>query len=138
MPLGVKLTRLGERRAKSGAYVWQSLLKSGAVVTNGTDVPVERIDPIAGFHASVTRMMNSGVPFFPDQCMTREQALRSYTLNAAHSAFEEHLKGSLTPGKLADIVVLSQDIMTVPDAQIRDAQVLLTIVGGNVVYERAE
>jgi predicted amidohydrolase YtcJ len=132
------ISRLGERRARSGAYVWQSLLKSGALVTNGTDVPVERIDPIAGFYSSVTRKMSNGVAFFPEQCMTREQALRSYTLSAAFSAFEDHIKGSLTPGKLADIVVLTHDIMTIADERIPEARVQLTIVGGQVLYERDE
>ncbi len=110
--------RLGARRAEEGAYVWQKLMATGAVVTNGTDVPVEEIDPIASFYASVSRRMKDGNVFFPDQRMTREEALRSYTINNAYAAFEEDIKGSLTPGKLADIVVLSRDIMTIPEAEI--------------------
>lgn len=130
------LTRLGQRRAKGGAYVWQSLLKSGARVINGTDAPVEPLDPVACFFASVTRQMAGGAAFFPEQCMTREEALRSYTLDAAYAAFEEDLKGSIAEGKLADIVVLSGDIMTAGADKIRDARVDYTILGGKVVYER--
>lgn len=127
--------RLGEERARTGAYVWQSLMQSGALVTNGTDVPVEDIDPIASFYASVTRKMADGTPFYPEQAMTRLEALKSYTINNAYAAFEESSKGSITPGKLADLVVLSKDIMTVPDEEIRDATVVYTILGGEVVYE---
>lgn len=128
--------RLGAERAENGAYMWRDLLDTGAVVTNGTDVPVEDIDPIASFYATVTRRTASGEAFFPGQAMTREEALRSYTVWAAWSAFEEHLKGSLEPGKLADIVVLSQDLLTVPDEAIRDTRVEMTILGGEVRYER--
>jgi predicted amidohydrolase YtcJ len=128
--------RLGDRRAEQGAYVWRELLESGAVVSNGTDAPVENVDPIANFHSTVTRMMNTGRAFYPAQRMTREQALRSYTLNAAYAAFEEEIKGSLRPGKLADITVLSRDILTIPEASIPDTEVLYTIVGGRVLYER--
>jgi predicted amidohydrolase YtcJ len=127
--------KLGEKRAKEGAYVWRSLLDSGAVVINGTDAPVEDVDPIASFYASVTRRMANGETFHPEQRMTRDEALRSYTLSAAYAAFEEDIKGSLTVGKLADVTVLSKDIMTVPEEQIRDAKVLFTIVGGEVKYE---
>ncbi len=87
------VARLGQRRAQQGAYAWKSLLDSGAVIANGTDAPVERIDPLAGFYASVTRDMGSGQAFYPEQCMTREQALRSYTLDAAYAAFEEGTQG---------------------------------------------
>ena len=128
--------RLGTRRAEEGAYVWQSLLKSGAIICNGTDVPVEAVSPIKCFYASVTRKLANGATFLPEQKMTREQALKSYTLHAAYAAFEEEIKGSLTPGKLADITVLSRDIMTVPDEQILGTEVIFTIVGGKVVYER--
>ena len=128
------IQRLGARRAKAGAYVWRHLLDSGALVTNGTDAPVERIDPLACFHASVTRKLPSGVTFFPDQRMTRDEALYSYTLGAAHAAFEEDLKGSLTVGKLADIVVLSHDITSCPAEEITKARVDYTIVGGRIRY----
>jgi hypothetical protein len=126
--------RLGARRAEEGAYVWQKLMATGAVVTNGTDVPVEEIDPIASFHASVSRRMKDGKVFFPDQRMTREEALRTYTLNNAYAAFEEDIKGSLTPGKLADIVVLSRDIMAIPEAEIPSTTVDYTILGGRIAY----
>lgn len=128
--------RLGPLRSSNGAYVWQSLLESGAVVANGTDAPVEPIDPIACFYASVTRMMRNGSPFFPQQAMTREQALRSYTLDAAYAIFEEDLKGSLRPGKLADLVVLSQDIMKVDEDEIGQTEVEMTVIGGQIVFER--
>lgn len=126
------LKRLGPERAKSGAYLWRSLLDAGVVIANGTDTPVEDIDPIASFHASVSRRMADGTAFYPEQNMTREEALRSYTLNGAYAAFEEDIKGSITPGKLADIVVLSKDILKVPEAEIPTAKVVLTILGGKV------
>jgi hypothetical protein len=128
--------RLGSERAAEGAYVWRSLLRSGAVVTNGTDAPVEDVDPIASFHASVTRRLPSGELFHAEQRMTRDEALRSYTIQAAWAAHEEDLKGSLVSGKLADVVVLSRDILTCPDEEIRDAKVDLTIVGGKVMFRR--
>ena len=128
--------RLGDRRAAQGAYLWHSLLESGATVINGSDVPVEPIDPINSFYASVTRRLDSGVTFFPKQRMTRQQALRSYTTAGAYAAFEEDLKGTLTVGKLADVVVLSADIMALPEERLRDAKVDFTIIGGRVVYER--
>jgi predicted amidohydrolase YtcJ len=128
------LKRLGEERARSGAYLWRSLIDSGVVVTNGTDVPVEPIDPIASFHSSVTRRTTDGSVFFPAQRMTREEALRSYTINNAFASFQEKTLGSLAPGKHADIVVLSKDIMTVPEAEIPSARVVYTIVGGKVKY----
>ena len=129
--------KLGARRAEEGAYVWQKLLQSGAVVTNGTDAPVEDVDPLASYYATVSRMMSNGERFYPDQRMNRIEALRSYTANNAYAAFEEADKGTLTPGKLADITVLSQDILTVPEEQIPATRVEMTIVGGEVVY-RAE
>ena len=131
------LKRLGEERAESGANLWRDLIESGAVMTNGTDVPVEDIDPIAGFYASVSRMTWEGTKFYPDQAMNREEALASYTLNNAFAAFEEEIKGSLTPGKLADITVLSRDIMTIPEEEIPDTDVLYTIVGGEVRFRKA-
>jgi len=131
------LKRLGYRRAAEGAYVWQKLMRSGALVTNGTDAPVEKIDPLACFHATVTRQLADGTTFFEDQKMSRLEALRSYTLSNAMAAFEEDLKGSLVPGKLADMVVLSRDIMTCPEDKIPEAKVDMTILGGEVVFERA-
>jgi len=128
------LARLGPDRAASGAYLWQTFLDAGVIVSNGTDVPVERIDPIANFHATVTRRTRDGSVFYGDQRMTREQALRSYTWNAAYAAREDAIKGSLSVGKLADITVLSQDLLTVPDEALLNTRVVKTIIGGKVVY----
>jgi len=128
------LARLGPKRAEEGAYVWQKLKKTGAVIANGTDAPVEDIDPIPSFYASVSRKVKDGSIFYPDQRMSRMEALRSYTLDAAFAAFDEGIKGSLTPGKLADVTVLSKDIMTIPEDQIPTASILYTIVGGKVQY----
>ena len=126
--------RIGDDRSASGAYVWRSLLDSGAVIAGGTDTPVESVDPIPDYEAAVTRLMNNGTAFYPAQRMTREEALRVRTIDAAFAAFEEDIKGSLETGKLADITVLSQDILTIPDAEIADTEVVYTIVGGTVRY----
>jgi predicted amidohydrolase YtcJ len=128
--------RLGEERARRTSYLWRSLWDSGAIVTNGTDTPVEDVDPIMSFYGSVTRKSKDGKVFVPEQRVTREEGLRAYTLNNAYAAFQEKEKGSLTPGKLADIVVLSKNIMTIPDDEIPTARVDLTILGGKVKYER--
>jgi predicted amidohydrolase YtcJ len=132
------IPRLGAARAAEGAYVWQKLLTSGAVVTNGTDAPVEDVDPIASFYASVSRRLKDGSVFYGDQRMSRMEALKSYTLAAAYSAFEEDRKGSLAPGKLADITVLSKDILTIPEEEIPSARVVHTIVGGAIAYTAEE
>ena len=126
--------RLGRERAIATSYVWRDILDAGVMIANGTDVPVEHISPIASFYSSVSRRMNNGEVLSGEHRMTREEALESYTLNNAYAAFEEHLKGSLTPGKLADIVVLSQDIMTIPEDDIPATEVAYTIVGGEVRY----
>ncbi len=126
--------RLGEQRSAEGAYVWRDLIDSGAVVTNGTDAPVEDVDPIASFHAAVSRQMTNGEVFHGGQRMTREEALRSYTIDAAYSAFEEDSKGSLEVGKYADLTVLSRDIMTIPEEEIPGTRVVYTIVGGRLAY----
>jgi predicted amidohydrolase YtcJ len=130
------LDRLGPKRAEEGAYVWQKLMKSGAVVANGTDAPVEDVSPLASFYASVSRKLKDGSRFFPDQRMSREEALKSYTLNNAYAAFEDKLKGSLEAGKLADITVLSKDIMTIPEDDIPSTDIVYTIVGGKVNFDR--
>lgn len=129
-------TRLGDERAQATSQPWRHLFETGALVTNGTDVPVEPIDAIASYYASVSRMMVNGERFYPEYAMTREEALRTYTINNAVAAFEEDIKGSLTPGKYADIVVLSQDLLTVEEARIPDTTVDITIVGGEVKYTR--
>jgi predicted amidohydrolase YtcJ len=129
------LRRLGPRRAEEGAYVWRSLLDSGAVISNGTDTPVEDVSPLDCFYATVTRKLTSGAIFFPKQKLTREEALRSYTRECAYAAFEEDIKGTLSVGKLADITVLSRNILTCPDDDIRTTKVVYTIVGGKVLYK---
>lgn len=128
--------RLGPMRAEEGAYVWQKLMQSGAIIANGTDVPVERIDPMANFYATITRKTKDGSVFFGDQKMSRAEALKSYTWNGAFAAKEETLKGSIAVGKLADITVLSKDIMTVAEDEILSTQAVYTIVGGKVAYRR--
>jgi predicted amidohydrolase YtcJ len=130
------LERLGEARAREGAYVWQKLMKSGAVVTNGTDAPVEDVDPIASYYASVSRKLTDGKVFYPDQRMSRMEALKSYTINGAYAGFDEDNRGSLTPGKYADITVLSKDILKIPEDDIPSAKVSYTIVGGKVLYKK--
>ena len=111
-------------------------MNGGALICNGTDAPVEDINPIPSFHASVTRLMKNGSAFFPEQRLSREEALRTYTINGATAAFQEDILGSLKPGKLADITVLSKDIMTVPEEEILSTEVRLTIVGGQVLYQK--
>ncbi|MBP1595990.1 MAG: Amidohydrolase 3 [Acidobacteria bacterium] len=128
--------RLGPQRAEEGAYVWQKLMKTGAIISNGTDTPVEDINPIASYHATVSRKLKDGSVFYADQRMSRDEALKSYTWNAAYSGFEENGKGSLSPGKLADITVLSKDILTIPEDEIPTASVKYTIVGGRVMYKQ--
>lgn len=133
------IDRLGEKRIKESAYMWQSLLKSGAHIVNGTDVPVEPINPIANFFASVTRQTLKGEPkggYEPEEKMTRAQALKSMTLDASYGAFEENVKGSITAGKLADFTIFSQDLMSIPDDQILSTKVEMTIVGGKVLFEK--
>jgi hypothetical protein len=135
------IDRLGEKRIKEGAYMWQDLLQSGIPIVNGTDVPVEPLNPIASLYASVSRKTLKGTPeggYEPAQKMTREQALRSYTLDAAYGAFEEDIKGSITVGKLADFTVYSQDLMTVAEEEFLNTEIAMTIFNGKVVYTRGE
>lgn len=128
--------RLGEWRARTGAYAWRSLLDAGATVINGTDAPVETLDPLDSFYASVTRRLADGVEFFPEQRMTRAEALRSYTRDAAYAGFEEESKGTIAVGKLADLVVLSNDILKVSDEELKEAHVDMTIIGGRLAWTR--
>jgi predicted amidohydrolase YtcJ len=130
--------RLGYTRLL-GAYAWRSLLESGVVIPGGSDFPVEPADPLLSFHAAVTRQNADHWPsggWFPEQVMSRDEALRHMTVWGAYAAFMEDVTGSLTPGKLADIVVFDRDIMTVPTDEILEAQVVFTIVHGRVVYDR--
>jgi predicted amidohydrolase YtcJ len=131
-------TRLGSTRLL-GAYAWRSLLNNGSIIPNGSDFPVEQVNPLISFHAAFSRQDAHDWPpngWYPEQKMTREEALRSITLWPAYAAFQEAIMGSLTPGKLADFVVLDQDIMRVAPEQVLRTQVLATYVGGKVVYEK--
>lgn len=133
------IDRLGSIRIEEGAYLWQSMLASGVVVASGTDAPVEPVSAIDNFYAAVTRKQLNGLPesgFEAAEKLTREQALQAMTAAGAFAAFEEEVKGTLAPGKYADLVVLSQDIMQVPESQIRETKVLKTMVGGRWVYEK--
>ena len=119
--------------------MWQTLLESGVPIVNGTDVPVEPINPIASFYASVSRRTLKGLPeggFEPAQKMTREQALRSYTLDAAFGAFEEKFKGSIQPGYLADFTIYNQNIMEVEESKLLDTEIAMTIFNGEIVYQK--
>lgn len=131
------VARLGERRAEEGAYVWRRLTDAGSRIVNGTDAPVEDVDPIASYHATVTRRLADGTRFYPDQVLSRVEALESYTKNAAWAAFEEQEKGTLEVGKYADVTILDRDLLTVPEEEIPSARVAYTVVGGAVRYERA-
>ena len=132
------VARLGEQRAEQGAYVWKTLLETGAVVSNGTDAPVEDVSPLASYYATVSRKLADGSVFYPDQRLSRLEALQTYTINAAFAAFEEDIKGSLSVGKLADITVLSKDVMTISEDEIPSTEVVYTIVGGKVLYSQSD
>lgn len=130
--------RLGPQRIR-GAYAWQTFRKQGIRLAFGSDFPVEDPNPIWGFYAAITRQDRDGHPpggWFPEQRLTRAEALRAFTIDGAYAAFEEHRKGSLTPGKLADFVMLSDDIMTIPESQVWHAHVVVTVLGGKIVYSR--
>jgi len=130
--------RLGPDRVQ-GAYAWQRFLALGVPVANGSDFPVEEPNPLMGFYAAVTRQDPSGSPeggWFPAQRMTREEALRSWTVTGAYAAFEEKTKGSLEPGKLADFVMLTADIMKIPAREIPGTRVRMTVVGGEIVFSK--
>ena len=129
-------SRLGDERAKDTSQPWRTLFETGAMITNGTDVPVERIDPIASYYSSVTRRMINGDEFYPEHIMTRKEAMETYTINGAYSAFEEDIKGTLTPGKYADFVVLSKNLLTVDYREIPSAEVEMTFVGGELKYRK--
>ena len=129
-------SRLGDERAKDTSQPWRTLFETGAMITNGTDVPVERIDPIASYYSSVTRRMINGDEFYTENIMTRKEAMETYTINGAYSAFEEDIKGTLTPGKYADFVVLSKNLLTVDYREIPSAEVEMTFVGGELKYRK--
>jgi len=130
--------RIGPDRV-AGAYAWRRLLKLGVPVANGSDFPVEEPNPMLGLYAAITRQDVTGQPpggWTPEQKMTREEALESWSLTGAYAAFEEKIKGSLEPGKLADFLVLDRDIMTVEPRQILETKIKATWLGGKIVYER--
>ena len=129
-------SRLGDVRAKATSQPWRDLFNTGAIITNGTDVPVERIDPIASYYSSVTRRMIDGQAFYPEHKMTREEALQTYTINNAYAAFEENYKGTLSPGKYADFIVLSNNLLTIEDSDIPSTTIDMTFVGGELKYQR--
>ncbi|HEX4952502.1 MAG TPA: amidohydrolase [Thermoanaerobaculia bacterium] len=128
--------RLGPERSKAGAYVWRKLLQRGAVLVNGTDTPVEDVDPLANLVAAITRRMANGEVFYPAERLTLAEALKAMTASAAWAAFQEGEKGTLAPGKLADLVVLTKDLFTLPESEIPATRVAVTILGGRVVHER--
>jgi predicted amidohydrolase YtcJ len=130
--------RIGTSRMEEGAYVWRKLIAAGVVIANGSDFPVEEPDPLRGLYAAVTRQDPMGRPaggWMPNQRMTRVEALASFTRQAAYAAHAESLTGSIEPGKLADLVVLSSDVMQRPEADLLNTTVRMTIVGGEVVHE---
>lgn len=128
--------RLGASRIM-GAYAWRKVIAAGSVIVNGSDAPVELVNPFHGMHAAVTRMDRTDKPeggWYPEECMSREEALKSFTIWAAYGQFEENLKGSLEAGKLADFTVIDRDIMNCPASDIKDTAVVMTIVGGKAAY----
>jgi predicted amidohydrolase YtcJ len=130
--------RVGERLL-AGAYAWRKVLDAGGRLALGSDSPVERVDPLLGLHAAVTRQDLDGAPaggWLPGERLDRDEALRGFTLDAAHSLFLDHLVGSLAVGKRADLVVFERDPMTVPAGEIPAVRVDLTVVDGEVVYRR--
>jgi predicted amidohydrolase YtcJ len=130
------MNRLGWTRVQ-GSYAWRSLLNTGVVIPYGSDAPVEHWNPLISFHSALTRQDAGGWPaggWFPAERMTREEALMGMTLWPAYAAFMEHESGSLSPGKYADFVVLDQDIMTCAPERILDTRVLMTVLGGEIVY----
>lgn len=129
-------SRLGMDRL-AGAYAWKSLLKTGAIICGGSDAPVERGEPMIEFYAAVARKSINGESaegWHPEQAVSREQALKMFTINAAYAAFEEKDKGTIEPGKLADLTVLSRDIMAIPETEIPNTHCEMTVIGGEVVY----
>jgi predicted amidohydrolase YtcJ len=131
-------SRLGLKRLE-GAYAWQSFIKSGSIIAGGSDAPVERGEPMIEFYAAVTRKDQrgfSGEGWHPEQAVSREQALRMFTIWAAYAAFEEKLKGSIEVGKLADLTVLSADIMKIPAPEILKTRCVMTVIGGEIAHRQ--
>ncbi len=133
--MGFVPTRLGNDRTKEGAYVWKKLINSGAIICSGTDSPVEDVDPIKNFYAAVTRKNENGKEFYPDQKMTRLEALQSYTVYGAFASFEENEKGSIKNGKFADLTVLSNDLLSCNEDELLKTKIVYTIVNGKILYD---
>ena len=132
--------RLGPKRVL-GAYAWRSLLKTGCIIPAGSDFPVQNPNPLLGFYAAITRQDENGQPeggWYPEQRMTRDEALKAFTIWAAFASFQEHTKGSIEEGKVADFTVLSGDIMKMEPGRIPDTRVEMTMIGGEVVYTASE
>ena len=133
--MGFVPTRLGNDRTKEGAYVWKKLINSGAIICSGTDSPVEDVDPIKNFYAAVTRKNENGKEFYPDQKMTRLEALQSYTIYGAFASCEENEKGSIKNGKFADLTVLSNDLLSCNEDELLKTKIVYTIVNGKILYD---
>jgi len=130
--------RIGAERMK-GAYAWRTIIDTGNIIIGGSDAPVELVNPYHGLYAAVTRQSRDGLPeggWYKEEAMTREEALKAFTVWAAYGQFEEHLKGALKAGMLADFVVIDRDYMKCPDHEIKDIQALITVLGGEVVYQK--
>ncbi len=128
--------RIGQKRSEQGAYIWQKILKSGGHIANGTDAPVESLNPIENYYAAITRKMNNGKVFYPGQVLSREEALKSLTIDNAYAAFQENNLGSVSIGKWADLTVLSQNLLTTPENEILNTEVEMTIVNGKILYRK--
>jgi len=131
--------RLGMDRL-AGAYAWQSFLKSGAIICGGSDAPVERGEPMIEFYAAVARKDIKGFSaegWHPEEALSRDQALKMLTIWPAYAAFEEKLRGTIEVGKLADLTVLSADIMKIPELDILKTHCVMTVIGGEIVYQAA-
>jgi len=134
------MNRVGWTRVQGG-YAWRSLLNTGVIIPNGTDFPVEPVNPLIGFHAAITRQDANGWPaggWFPDERMTRDEALQSMTIWPAYAAFMESVSGSISPGKYADFIVLDQDIMSVAPERILNTKVVMTVLGGATVFQAGQ
>jgi len=131
--------RVGKERSK-GAYIWRTLLENGAKIAFGSDWPVEPLDPMRGLYSAVTRKNIEGdFPeggWFPEQRLSMEEAIKLFTSGSSYASFEENIKGTLEPGKLADMVVLTKDLFTIPPREILTTEVAYTILGGRIVFEK--
>jgi predicted amidohydrolase YtcJ len=130
-------TRVGPERIK-GAYAWRSFWDSGAHMTLNSDFPGETLDPFVGMYTAMTRQTPEGIPeggWYSEQCLRRDEVLNAYTTEAAYSGFDEHIKGKIIPGMLADFIVLSHDILNIPVQEFLDIRVDQTYLGGNLIYE---